>query len=162
MSPIGLTVAYIAVLLGTRLLTLHYRRKLPIYADWKVFKSRLPDWVKRIEVLVQLSIWIFLSLGTVALLGWLHEVLRPTERAWQNATVVFLASFVMAWPLAALLANATSYAIPKVRRANLAAFDGLESASFHRANRELVLLLFGGVMLSAPFVLAAIFEPWSG
>jgi hypothetical protein len=92
--------------------------------------------------------------------GYVHFSLRPNAPKLEgDAAVVVLACLATAWPLAALLSNAVSYAIPSIRSANAAAFQGLKVASLRRTNLELFLLFVGIAVLSTPFVLISVLEP---
>jgi hypothetical protein len=162
MAGIFLAVALLLTLLGSLWGMRGYRRRLPIFAEWQVMKSRLPQSVKRAESLILYGIWVVLFPAAMIAL---HAVYfsRHTGTTIDPgvSAVLSLSAAAMTWPLAALGANAVSYLIASLRRASRAALAGLQVATLRRANIELCVMAVATAALCAPFVALAILTPWA-
>jgi len=121
------------------LLFFWYRRKLPVYAEWKNAKSRLPIWVRVSELLILLSCWavlfLALSIGQYVLHRAIHHA-RPSEDGM--VLLMLVVACVGAYIPAGLITNAVSWLLPPLRKANQSAFGGLPTVSYRLATRELL------------------------
>jgi hypothetical protein len=135
-----------------RWLVRHYRawrRRSQSGHEWQDYKAALPGWVKAAERLIALVIYLaMLGLWFASISVW-HRGAADDPRL---GVFVVMGLFAFVAP-AFLLANVISYAIPPLRRANLAAFAGLETSSFASAN--LGLLKFGAVVTVPALLVAA-------
>ena len=157
MPPFALALALFVVQFATLIAFQHRPGRRHMRAEWKPFKARLKPWVRRVEGAILFVFWI-------VLFGLLDVELDTFNLHWrpmlkgiglEAALVDMVAAGMTAWPLAALAANAVSYAIAPIHRANQAAFEGLGTASLRRANIELAQMAAMNAVLSAPFVLYA-------
>lgn len=115
-----------------------YRRTLPIFAEWQVFKSRIPRYVRFTEMVLQIIAWVFMWLVLVMASLVLRYRFHPN--ASDTPALIVLACAIGAYPVAMLLANAVALAIPPLRRANVRAMAGLTHASLGRAMKELAMM----------------------
>jgi hypothetical protein len=141
---------------------LRYRRRTTGGRQWQEFKARLPGWVKQIEMLIQVSFFLALTFLFVVALLWLHAAIHPnTDKPTSMAFGLLLfSSLFSALAPSMILANIFSWSIPPMRRANLTAFAGPETASFKGANMGLIK--FGAVLVPICFAVAAfaVYDPW--
>jgi hypothetical protein len=123
--------------------------------NWNPFKKRLPRWVRWIEGMILFVFWLVLFVMLSEQLDNIYIHFHPFVKviAIDAGLTDLVAAGMIAWPLAALAANAVSYIIVPIRRANLTALEGLGTASLRRANIELCQMLAITVLISAPFVL---------
>jgi len=134
---------------------LAWRRRSQNGREWQDYKGKLAGWVKTVEMLTALAFYIalfFLWLGSIPL--WHHG-----PGGTRVGIFIFAGLFGFVAP-ALMLANAVSYAIPPMRRANFAAFEGLETPSFASAN--LGLLKFGAFVTLPALLVAAGTVFWPG
>jgi len=138
------------------------RRRTVDYAESRTVKTRLPWWVKNVETLLLLAfgyLWTVAGFGLYALFcGNRSAAHAPLVGASAVYVVVGLGFILL--PLAMLSANAASWTIPILRKANQQAFSGTQ-VSFKSANIGLIRF----ALVSVPFGLAALLiaaiEPWT-
>jgi H+/gluconate symporter-like permease len=141
---------------------LEYRRRSVSVREWQEYKTRLPSWVKRIESLVTATLWVALFLACMSALLAIHSTLRSSERPVGPAVgiIVFCCLIGTVVP-AMLLSNVISWACAPLRRANLTAMDGLETASFRSAQVGLLKLGTLVGVICAGVAALAVYEPWA-
>jgi membrane protein required for beta-lactamase induction len=159
MAGYTILAIFIAVLVVARTRFVRHRRSLPVYAEWKIAKSRLPEWVKIVETtMVLIFLFVFAALLAVILIVVATIAgVRPTGSG-VNALIP-LTCFVASIGPATLLANAVSMSIPALRRANAQAFSGLQTASVRLANKNLRQMSAVLVPYGLAFALLGLFWP---
>ena len=125
-----------------------WRRRSQNGRAWQAYKGRLAGWVKTVEALTALVVYLALMalwFGVLAL--WPHGNPDSTR-----VGLFLLAGLFAGLVPALLLTNMISYSIPAMRRANNAAFEGFETPSFASANLGLVKV---AAFTTLPALLAA-------
>jgi hypothetical protein len=136
-----------------------YRRKLPVYAEWKIAKSRLPIWVRICEGLIVVLGWA--AAFPVLFLGQygLHRIRHPDHPSDDIFLLMLMVAAVAAVVPALLLANIASWLLPATRRANRSAFTGLPTVSYQLAIREIFSFGLGVFILCSTFAFIAAWRP---
>jgi heme/copper-type cytochrome/quinol oxidase subunit 2 len=139
-----------------------YRRRSGSGNQWQEFKSRLPTWVKQVELVFQIVFLLTIFFGLVFGVSALHVALHrnSAKPAGISEGLIVLSSLFGALVPAMLLANLLSWSIPAMRNANLVALEGLQNTSFSSANIGLMKL--GAVLIPVCTIAAAIavYDPW--
>ncbi len=150
MDVVGLggLLVLIAVMYGCLAAFRRRRRQTGQRQTWQQFKSSLPAWVRSAESTILIVVWggliLIVFLGALRTLGASHFKHAVSQIA------LVLAITVGTRPLAALLANFISWAVPPIRRANEIAMAAHSGLSLRRTNAELT----GFAIVAAPFSLA--------
>lgn len=147
-------------LLGILLLCLitfrQWRRRTCDYPEASKVKRRLPQGVRLIEKITLYAAVIVIGLGLLRLFASHHG----TELSGAAGLYAAVGSFLIAVPVAALVANGVSWIVPPLRRANLAAMLGAK-VSFASANRGLLLFAAVSVPIGMAVLMTAAAEPWA-
>jgi hypothetical protein len=142
---------------------LRYRRRTVAGQEWQEYKARLPGWVKQTEMVFQVFFWLTITflfiVGSLAA----HNAVRTNgdRPGGLSFGLILFSSLFAALVPAFILANGVSWLIPPMRKANLLAFEGLQTASYRTATMGLAK--FGSILLPicGAVSLFAIFEPWA-
>lgn len=163
--PSGQLVSIITIVSAWYAMTvafMRHRRRTGASVRWQDYKSRLPSWVKSIESLIPLALWLPLLVASVLGLHAAYEHLHPDARATPISIVLFaLSSAIATCPVAMLIANQFSFLISPIRRENLRAMAEVGGLSFASANRGLALMALVIIPICAIQVAAALVEPWA-
>lgn len=142
---------------------LRYRRKNQTGQEWQIYKAKLPTWVKTTEMMFWIALWLPVAFACIILLNMLYSVVHPTHTRADGVAggLILMSSLFAALVPAMLLANVACWLLPPIRKANLAAMDGLATASFEQANMG--LLKFGSVVIPVCVAVAVlgICAPWA-
>jgi hypothetical protein len=124
--------------LGALMLFRARRRRSGAAQEWAEYKARLDTWVKQIESIVQLALFLPLSLALLLSAIHFHAVFHPAESSDDVSplaiSLICFSSFAIAIAPAGLAANLISWAVPSMRRANQSAMAELPGVSFRKAN----------------------------
>lgn len=142
---------------------LRYRRKTQSGQDWQRYKAKLPVWVKQIEMLLWLVLWLPLMLASIILLERAYSALHSAQSLPNGVTVglIVVSSALTTLVPALLLANVVSWLLPPIRIANLAAMQEFATVSYGSATTGLVKV--GSVVIPASLAVAvlAVLAPWA-
>ena len=125
-----------------------WRRRSLRGREWQDYKAKLPTWVKQVEMVLWVSLWLGLMFLWMQAARLLHA---PPLNDTRSGVFLFAGLFGLL-PVAMLLANLISYAVPPLRRANLDSFEGFQTTSFTAANRSLLKV---GAFITLPALLVA-------
>lgn len=157
-------VALVATSLLTGVLLrayLRYRRRTVSGREWQSFKAQMPAWLGATERVIQLVFFLAIFAGWSVLFLRLHMLLHHARESGPAFGMIFFPGLFGAIAPAMLLGNVVSWLVPPMRRANLAAMEGLGTASFGAAQ--------GGLLKMAAFIepvclavtLLGVWEPWA-
>lgn len=136
----------------------------PAANERALFKQRLPEWVKSVEMLIfiilLLPVFFGLFFASLSIHHFFHPLVEFGHPSDAATGLFLLPEIVLAGPLAMVLANLISWLIPSMRKANEHAMQDLPAASYRQMTRGLLIVL----AWIAPFALVllslGVIDPW--
>lgn len=153
--------AMLGMLLLGLMIFMRIPRKTRDFAENRTFKGRLPAWVAVIERVNWYGLTLLFGAAAFRAFEVVHEAARPGHRIEGADAVYSIAGVALiALPIAMICANAISWIVPPLRKANTDAMDGLH-VSFAKFNQGLLLVGAVSIPLGLIDLAIAATEPWT-